>query len=558
MKKLVIIFFLAFLFLRIASAQDFTYIISNSEDWRDVYSSIIYASFEGVGSDFLVSTAHGNILLNGISKGNKIRVLSSSDNPFVFNYPDTIKSKGFAGVDEINAKNLNLELIKSLSDINNFVIVGNSYGYNAIAVAPYAIKSKSWVFFADRANIAEIDSIISSRNAKKIIIYGTLDREVKNTLAKYTPQIIDNGDKFKDNIDITKEYLKINPTKQLILTNGEFIEKEIMSGTEPILFTGKENVPEQIADYLKNSDFEVGVLIGNELVGAATNIRRTTGISVIVKFARSSRIPAGGVSVVEGLDLFYLPTPTLKLDLYSVKYNRASSQLEVTYKSESNVPAYFKGTISLIYENEKKKVGDIEPIFIAQNSFKTVTYSGLNINSDSIEAEVYTLYGETTISLDMILQKTLKVDIVNVIDQCNIDVESIKYSKQKKSFILKVNNKAYVECWANAELSNLIIEGTKSTIGSEGAVKISPKKSQDIVIKQEMSDEDLGKNSFVDVIVNYGEKEDSLVKMFKGRFELKIESLSILTYAIIALAIAILVLIIIIIILKRREKNYDS
>jgi len=104
----------------------------------------------------------------------------------------------------------------------------------------------------------------------------------------------------------------------------------------------------------------------------------------------------------------------------------------------------------------------------------------------------------------------------------------------------------------------LIIEGTKSTIGSEGAVKISPKKSQDIVIKQEMSDEDLGKNSFVDVIVNYGEKEDSLVKMFKGRFELKIESLSILTYAIIALAIAILVLIIIIIILKRREKNYDS
>ena len=38
-----------------------------------------------------------------------------------------------------------------------------------------------------------------------------------------------------------------------------------------MLFTGRENVPDQIKEYLKNSDISVGVLIGNELVGAATN-----------------------------------------------------------------------------------------------------------------------------------------------------------------------------------------------------------------------------------------------------------------------------------------------
>ena len=34
------------------------------------------------------------------------------------------------------------------------------------------------------------------------------------------------------------------------------IEKEIMGGEEPILFTGRENVPDQIKNYLKSSDIE--------------------------------------------------------------------------------------------------------------------------------------------------------------------------------------------------------------------------------------------------------------------------------------------------------------
>ena len=66
-----------------------------------------------------------------------------------------------------------------------------------------------------------------------------------------------------------------------------------MSGQEPVLFIGRENVPQKISDYIKSTDIEVGVLIGNELVGTATIVRRQVGISTFVKFAQGARTAAG-------------------------------------------------------------------------------------------------------------------------------------------------------------------------------------------------------------------------------------------------------------------------
>lgn len=555
-KSLLVIYFL--LLLQSVFAQDFTHVISNSENWKDVYSAIHYANLKGAGSDFLVSTVHGNLILNNLNKQNKIRVITSKKTPYVFNYPDMIKAKGFADADEITVDEANLELISELEDINNFIVVGDSYGYNVVAVAPYAVLTKSWVFLANRLNIYDIDAILSKRAVEKIIIYGYVDREVRNILDKYNPEIIDTGDKFKDNIEIVKKYLEIKPAKQVVLTNGEFIEREIMSGAEPVLFTGRENVPDQIRDYLKNSNITVGVLIGNELVGAATNIRRSAGISVMVKFARGARAQTSGIAAVEGLDLFPLPTPYLKLVLQSVKYNKVNSQLEVTYKSESNVPAYFKGVITLISGLEKIKVGDIEPIFIAPGDFKTVIYS-VNITSlEKLKAEIFTLYGETPSALDRLLEEKVDVSVVEVIDKCRIDVKGISYNKQKKYFVIKTKNIAEVDCWVDVELKDLIIDNMKKTIGTEGSTKIPAGKTKKIIVNQELTEEDIEKNPFVELIAYYGEKEDSLVNMFRGKFELKIEVITLLTYAIIALISIIIILIIIILIIKKREREEEE
>ncbi|MEM0465955.1 MAG: hypothetical protein QXW97_04635 [Candidatus Pacearchaeota archaeon] len=542
-----------------AQEKNFDYIISNSEKWQDVYSSMLFASLNKVDSDFLVTTAHGNILLNSINKKFRIRVITSRTNPYVFNYPSTIRNRGFAEPSEIIVNNANTELINEMPNIDSFIVVGDSYGFNAIAVAPYAVLTNSWVFLGNKVNIYDIDEILSKRNIKKLIIYGYVDKEVRNTLAKYNPEIIDNQDRFKDNVQILKKYREINPVKQIAFSNGEFIEKELMNGREPVLFTGKENVPTEISNYLKSTDIEVGVLIGNDLVTAATNIKRSTGVNVMVKFARGARTETSGVSQVEGLDLFPIPSPYLKLTIHSIKYNKATNLLEVTYKSDSNAPAYLKGTFTINAGGERIRLGDIDALFIAPGDFKTILYSVNLTYTDSIIAEVYTLFGETPSSLDRVLTGTINVSVIEVLDRCKFsreDIKFVKYSKQKKAFIIRIKNPNPIDCYIDLELNDIIIGYTKKNVVTGIPILILSKKTKDITIKEELDDSDLEKNDYIKMTLYYGEREDILVnKLVIDKIKLGIETLSFLTYVIIILIVIIIILIIIIFLIKRKEKE---
>jgi hypothetical protein len=540
-EKVALVFLSLMLVGFIPNVSAFDHVISNSGDWKDVYSIMQYASFSGAGKDFLVSTRHGPLLVNDLNREWDIRIVSSEDNSYVINYEDILRGRGFENVEEVTIDDGNLELIEELPEVRNFIIIGDTYGYNAIAVAPYAVVNEAWVFFANRINIDEIDSILSNRDVDEVLVYGFVDREVRDTLEKYNPEVIDTGDRFKDNTLIVDKYLEIRPMEQVLLSNGEFLEKEIVSGSNPVLFTGKENVPEQISNYLQSSDIEVGVLVGSDLVGAATNIRRSSGISVIVKFARGARNPTGAIAAVEGLDLFYLPIPVVQLGIHSAKYNRATSQLELTYKSDSNVPIFFKGTITPLSDGEAgDRIGDVDAIFIAPEDYKTVTYSDVDFVGESLSLEVFTLFGDTPSSLEKILEATVNVEIVNVIDSCEIEIEEVVYSKPKESFIVKVRNLANSDCYVDIELSDVLIDGIPTTLGSEGSVLIEAGKLGKIYIEQAMTDEDLDANQFVNVIAYFGEREDSLVKVIQGKYELKIESISYATIGLVVLIIVIL------------------
>ena len=155
------------------------------------------------------------------------------------------------------------------------------------------------------------------------------------------------------------------------------------------------------------------------------------------------------------------------------------------------------------------------------------------------------------------MEQTSDVEVIDVIDNCEIEIEGVKYNKQKNAFIIKTKNLADIDCWVDLELNNVLIDDIKRTLGTEGSTMIEGGKTKNIYLYEELTDEDLGKNSFVDVVAYFGEREDSLVKIFKGRFEVKIETLTLLTYSIIALIIIIIALIIIIVIIRRREEEEE-
>ena len=546
-------------FLPLIHAAQFNYVVSNSEKWTDVYSSIMYANLQGIPNSFLTSTADGNILMGELDKTDNVQVLTSTDQPYIFSYPNELQAAGFAGAQEIKSSNFNTELINDLPNITNFIVVGDSFGYNALAVAPYAIQKKAWVFLADANNIYEIDSILSKRNINSLLIYGYVDPNVRSVLSKYNPTIIDNGDRFTDNIQIVQKYLQIDPTQQVVLTNGAFIEQEIMAGTEPVLFTGQTNVPTQISNWLKNSSIKVGVLIGNDLVNAATNIRQTTGISVMVKFARNARDQTGGVAPVQGLDLFPVPTPTMEIELHSVQYNKANSALYVTYKSNSNIPVYFKGTITLNNGGQISRTGDLNPIFFAPGGYKTVEYSMNLTPSNNMTANVYTIYGETSTGLEEVLDNTTGVSIIEVIDSCALtqnDIKSVDYNKQEHTISININNPNNVACWASAEIEGMKIGYSTETIGTDGAIMIPADSSGSLQINQPLSDTDIQSNPYVNLVVNSGEREDSLVNTLRGSFKLNVQEFTLVTYLIAAVILILIGLIIAFLVIRRKKKDY--
>ena len=181
--------------------------------------------------------------------------------------------------------------------------------------------------------------------------------------------------------------------------------------------------------------------------------------------------------------------------------------------------------------------------------------------SDFDESEttvnVYTLYGEIETALDRVLQGDYEVDIINVVDSCEMEIDSVVFNLQKNMFFVKMKNLGSVDCYASVEMRDVIINEVETTIGSEEPVLIKAGKSQTVPIEQEMASEDLLDNDVIEVYGYYGEREDSLVNVVKGNFEIIVRRFTTLTWIIIVLVSIILILLIIAFFLRRREDDWS-
>ena len=539
-----------------AFAKDPQRILSNSEDWRDVYSVMLYSNLIGKHGSFLVSDKHATLILNSIPKENHIWAFSSKKIPQVMAYRNILESKGYSA-EEFISDNLNLEIAKRLDKVKKFIIIDDSYGYNAISVAPYAVVTNSYVLFADKTSIKNVLAFLNERKAEKPIIYGNVDREVKSALAKFNPETINkDGDRFLNNIEIVKKYQGLRHSKQAVLTNGEFIEGEIMSGTEPVVFIGTNNVPDAIQQYVKGSEIDVGVLIGNELVGTATFIRRQMGISVFVKFAQGARNPQGAISQVEALDMFYLPTYPLTLEIQSIKYNRATNKLEVTLKNAGLQAIYFIGTYGITAQDGTKlTVGDIGANFIDGNEAKTLTYDAENLPDGDLDIDVFIIYGESKGSLEKEIRKTVKAQSVRVLDQCEIEVHDISYSSSKQQFYATIENTGDVDCFVDLEIIDFVVAGEKKTYTLESVAELASGSTKSLRIKAEdIEEEDLPDNENVRLRAYYGEREDTLFKVKDLTLALVLKKFEIMSYAL----WIVIVLLLFLIIWKRRKKKKEE
>jgi hypothetical protein len=288
--------------------------------------------------------------------------------------------------------------------VSNFILINTKDSYDAVSVAPYAVLTKSYVLFIDEESAGSVIDFLNSRQVDTLLIYGTIEGYITQKLETFNPKIISLNGKFENNVEIVKRYMKINPVQQIILTNGEFLEREIMSGVEPVLFIGAQNVPDIVRNFIKESGINISILIGNDLIGTATFIRRQLGISVFVKFAGGAR---GNDPTAESRDLYNLPVYKALLEIKSVEFDELTSEFKVTFSNPTADVEYLKGTYSLTSSDSRMQtVGDAVIIKISANDVATITYSTESIPYDDIKAEVYVIFGKSEDALENELHDT--------------------------------------------------------------------------------------------------------------------------------------------------------
>ncbi len=517
MRKLIfIILLLLILNTGYANAQQAGQVVINSADWGDVYSAVMYANFNNMPYFFAISEPHARVIPQYLNKNLDVRLFESESVPYLVNYKNIIEQGGLTVVDETKStdgRDLNLKLASEL-DINRFIIVDDQYGYNAISAAPYAAKSGSWVLFANRDNIDEVNDFLNSRNVEKILIYGHVDRAVKDELNGFDPEIIDEGNRFDDNLAIVSKFIKLSPTDSVILSNGEFIEGAIMSGDSPVIFIGANTVPAQVIEFVKSNDIKGSTLIGNELVGSGQVLKDATGISVIVKFGQGRQV-TGEMSLIEDLDKFYLPRYELSLDAVSAQYNEATKQLEIIYRNDADMGEFFKSSVGIMAGDERVgTVGDDTARYIESNSDSGRTYDidlTAYARSSDLSAIVTSEFGEAPGSLNLLLTKILDITLISVEDDSKISVSGVNYDKGTQRLELTVENTGSVPCYVSPSIT-MLIEGDEEILRLGNSIPIEVGEKQTVSTRVELTRADLADNPEVPIHADYGERSEILVK----------------------------------------------
>ena len=525
-------------------------LIINSKDWHDVYTGFEYGTFKNYSKILFFSGPLSTDLITALTPKNKsVTVIESANEPYFKGYANYLRTQGFSKVDEIVSQDpykLNQQLALQ-AGAKKFIVVSDVFGYDAISVAPYSHLTHAWVLFVNKRIAPSVYAVLKTQNAQSVIAYGHIGRESYLTIKSFNPLVINNGDRFDDNLEIARMYEEIHPTKSIIVTTGEFIEQDVMTGASdqgPVLFTGRNKLYPGFMDFINKYHVKFVTVIGNELIPIGTQIRQKTNkkVAVFVKFGQGFTGGVRRTGQVYALTVFPLPHYVINLDIKSADYEPVSKVLLVTYLNRGNMPAYFMSNIHVKSNgNEVLVLNDKSPVFIEPNGTVTVAYKAdlTGYTTTNLTADFYTLYGESPKVMDRYILPpgsvappyTVIVGFSNIKDDSEVELVSVVYNKMLKRFLIKVKNTGNVTAYVDAQLKGVVVDGINKDLFFGKKMRIMPGETKVIMISADLSPADILDNEQVNVVIPYGQNKDVIIKSINQQVELKVVSGNFLTGA---------------------------
>ena len=174
-------------------------------------------------------------------------------------------------------------------------------------------------------------------------------------------------------------------------------------------------------------------------------------------------------------------------------------------------------------------------------------YPGVNFTGSNLTADIFTVYGESPGSLEKIAQRRIPIESVSIIDNCKLSVKQVSYSVPLSGFVVSVSNDGGVDCWVDVEIADVLVNKRPLTFSLDGSLKLAKGKHKDLVVKAQLDDIDLKDLHTAKMTVFYGEREDALVNLITGSFEVIITriSMTMIVMAVVGLVILLLLILLI-------------
>src|SRR3989344_1808007 len=132
MRGLVLVVIVFCILLPSVAAVD--QVIINSQDWRDIYTGLLYAQLTGKDAHFVAEKTQGLQLINEVIDKNKKEVLLiESETPTAIGYGSLLKNAGFT-VEKYSSDDpyqTNLEFAQKAiqeKDIHSFIVIDADLG----------------------------------------------------------------------------------------------------------------------------------------------------------------------------------------------------------------------------------------------------------------------------------------------------------------------------------------------------------------------------------------------------------------------------------------------
>ncbi|MFH1306575.1 MAG: cell wall-binding repeat-containing protein [Candidatus Micrarchaeota archaeon] len=511
------IFVLLVFLLAFASMVFPTIVILNSQNYEDIVSCAVFASYHNYTYIFALTPNQSVFISKYYTVDKDVPIIYIEGNKTVLpNMAALLKDSGAKHLTIVDSVNPQYWIADNM-DNQQAIIVGSQYGQDALSVSSYAAVTGAPIFFIENpAQSQAAVSEISSRGYSQVIIYGPVAHQIPAEYLELLPQkrVIDTGSRYSNNLEIVKEFLKITPTRQAMFVSGYVFEKSMVDKDYPLILVGRSDYPPSLPEFIDETKITTGIIFAGDadIVDGVNKLRaEKPSIAFFVKFGEGYR----GNSQALPLMIIPLPSPQLSLEVINISYNVPSKIFELRIANHGDFIAVSAGA-------------SIEGIGSAQSSQILIdgsTATTLSIPLDASRAisgnfipqAVITIrYGEDTAlmdNIDAITFTNIPTSFYN--DTSEVRLTGVSYSGNEKAFLLEFEGNGWAEGTLGFNINNrpIVLRIPLSQIDGKTVVKIKYLLSSD--------EEKFIKGIDSSYFIRSGERSDILIKETRGQSEIE-------------------------------------